>query len=128
MRSDVRVDQSLCRVMVRADGQWTLDLAERWYADIARIHDWTERTGARISILADLDGLVLHTQEVSRRMEQSILLMQQFRIERYALIVPSFLMRMQCRRLLAALPHSYFDTVDAAKRWLGWEPSYRIAA
>jgi hypothetical protein len=122
MENYVEIDRALRRVCIRAQGQWSLAQAEKWYSDMIEIRDWSHASGQPITIFADLNGLVLHTQDVSRRIEDSVLVMQEFPIERYALIVPSFLMRMQCRRLLSKVSHTYFDDADAAKRWLGWEP------
>jgi hypothetical protein len=122
MKHHVEIDRKLRRVCFRAEGQWTLTQAEKWYSDMVEIRDWACETGQPITVFADLDGLVLHTQDVSRRIEESVLVMEAFPIERYALIVPSFLMRMQCRRLLSNVPHTYFEQEDAAKRWLGWLP------
>jgi hypothetical protein len=122
MENYTEIDRKLRRVDIRAQGQWTLAQAEKWYSDMHEIREWSCESGLPITLFADLEGLVLHTQDVSRRIEESVLLMEKFPIERYALIVPSFLMRMQCRRLLSNVPHTYFDDADAAKKWLGWEP------
>jgi hypothetical protein len=121
MENYVEIDHAKRRVIIRAQGQWSMAQADRWYSDMAEVREWTRAIGAPITILSDLDGLVVHTQDISRRIEQSVVLMEEFPIERYALIVPSPLMRMQCRRLLANIRHTYFDETDAARTWLGWK-------
>ena len=128
MENYVRIDHEHRRVAIRAQGQWTLDLADQWYDDMVRVRDWSQATGEPITILADLDGLILHTQEVSRRIEESVVIMRQFPIDRYILVVPSFLMRMQCRRLLDGIAHSFSDSVDEAKSLLGWTVEGGVAA
>lgn len=121
MENYVEIDHAKGRLIIRAQGQWTMAQADRWYADMVEVRDWTRAIGAPITILADLEGLIVHPQDVSRRIEESVLLMEEFPIDRYALIVPSILMRMQCRRLLANVPHTYFDEKDSARQWLGWK-------
>ncbi|MDO6416701.1 hypothetical protein Q4F19_20115 [Sphingomonas sp. BIUV-7] len=126
MQNYVKVDRKLRRVIIRGQGQWTPHQADQWYSDIAAIHAWTRESTAPITIFSNLTGLVLHTQEISRRVEESVVLMRDLPIARYALIVPSFLMRMQCRRLLMDIPHTNFDDVEVARQWLGWEPTYAM--
>jgi hypothetical protein len=130
MRNYVAIDPSEHRVLIRAQGQWTRNEAIAYHARMLDILELTERTGRPISILADLDGLCIHTAEVARMLEDSVAVMARFPIRGYALVVPSYLMRMQARRLLAVLGcrYEFSETLTDARVWLGWERSYSLAA
>lgn len=128
MKNYVKIDRLRRRVFIRASGQWTIPDADVYYTDMAVVANWSHLNGEPISVFADLDGLVLHTPEVSARIEEAVALMRTFPLERYSLIVPSFLMRMQCRRLLAGIPHYFHESTEEAMSWLGWENNYALAA
>jgi hypothetical protein len=128
MQNFVKIDRHRHRVVIRAQGQWTMADADQYYDDMQTVLAWATGKKITFSLFADLDGLILHTAEVSKRIEESVLLMEAFPLDRYALYVPSYLMRMQCRRLLAGIDHTFFETKQDATQWLGWEPTYALAA
>jgi hypothetical protein len=128
MENFVKIDRLGRRVTIRAQGQWTLGQADAYFGEMAEVLHWSMQSGEPITIFADLDGLIVHPAEVARRLESAVDYMRQFPLKRYALIVPSVLMRMQCRRLLSGIDHSYFEDGIAAKRWLGWNGAERMAA
>lgn len=128
MDNFVRIDRIRRRVFIRAQGQWTIPQAELYHVDMQGVLSWARKTGEPISVFADLKGLVVHTADVAKRLESAVQIMADFPIRNYALIVPSHLMRMQCRRLLKNIPHVYFEDERTALSWLGWEATYAMAA
>jgi hypothetical protein len=130
MSNYVAIDPSEHRVLIRATGQWTPADAIAYHGRMLDILALTERTRRPITILADMQGLCIHTADVARILEDSVAVMARFPIGGYALVVPSYLMRMQARRLLAALGCRYelSENLTAARVWLGWERSYSLAA
>jgi hypothetical protein len=126
----VAIDPSEHRVLIRALGQWTPKEAIAYHLRMLDILQLTERTGRPVTLLADLQGLCIHTADVARMLEDSVAVMARFPIKGYALVVPSYLMRMQARRLLAVLGcrYEFSETLADARGWLGWERSYSLAA
>jgi hypothetical protein len=95
--------------------------ADEFHDAMCRVVDWSESNPTeRLEVLSNLDGLVLHTAEIADRVTRTVAIMKGIRIGKYALVVPSYLMRMQCRRLLDGIPHTIFDTQHDAMSWLGW--------
>lgn len=122
----IRVDRDRQRVIMKAEGFWTLAEAEANYADMQRLVTWSTSIKGKITLLEDLETLAVHSSAVSNIIENIVELMKKLPIDRYALIVKSELMRMQCRRLLAGIEHKFFDDAISAYRWLGWEDDYNV--
>lgn len=128
MKHHLHLDRSKKRVVVLATGSWEMADADSFIARFQEVVDWSDWTGSRITYFCDANGLVIHPAPVAKRLEAWTGMLGRLSIERYALIVPSALMRMQCRRLVGSVPQMYFDDPAAALEWLGWESSYRVAA
>jgi hypothetical protein len=125
MKCSVKIDRFRDRVVIQASGHWSMRDADDFHDQMALVRQRTDRNSAiSLSILSDLDGLVLHTAEIADRVAKTVEEMRFIRISQYALVVPSYLMRMQCRRLLDGIPHTIFDTAEEARQWLGWSADY----
>ncbi|MDF7775018.1 STAS/SEC14 domain-containing protein [Sphingomonas sp. AOB5] len=121
MKSTCTLDTIHNRLEVCASGQWTMEDADDFHRQMLGVRQWADRNGeATVSILADLDGLVLHTAPIAERVAITVNEIRSIRRSKYALVVPSYLMRMQCRRLLNGIEHQIFDTREQAIEWLGW--------
>lgn len=130
MNNFVAIDPSTHRVFIRAQGQWTRDEATAYHRGMLDTLALIERTKRPITILADMSGLCIHTAEVAGMLEESIAVMARFQVTRHALVIPSFLMRMQARRMISGLgwPFQFFNEIPEARTWLVWEASYSLAA
>jgi hypothetical protein len=121
MQCDVSLYKSLNQLEIHARGQWTMADADAFHDAIVKVRRWSDQGGTPLlSVLADLDGLILHTAAVAERVAITVEHLRKIRMRGYALVIPSYLMRMQARRLLSGIPHQVFDTREQAERWLGW--------
>lgn len=129
MQSTVSLDRFRNRVEIRANGQWSMSDAEIFHRQMVDVRQWADRhSSVSLSILSDLDGLVLHTAEIAERMAATVDEIRFLRRDKYALVVPSYLMRMQCRRLLQGIEHQVCDSREGAMDWLGWSTLSRVHA
>lgn len=130
MDNYVAIDPVTHRVLIRAEGQWTRDESLAYHRRMLDVLAMIERTGEPITILADMRGLHIHTAEVARMLEESMAVMARFRVTRHALVIPSFLMRMQARRMVSGLgwPFQFFNDLADARTWLCWERDYSLVA
>ncbi|NML06048.1 hypothetical protein [Sphingomonas sp. G-3-2-10] len=103
--------------------------ADIFHRQMVDVREWADRhSSVSLSILSDLDGLVLHTAEIAERVAATVDEIRFLRREKYALVVPSYLMRMQCRRLLQGIEYQVFDSRELAMDWLGWSALSRVRA
>jgi hypothetical protein len=128
MQCSVALDKIRNRLEISASGQWCMADADGFHRQMAMVRHWADRQSVSVSILSDLDGLILHTAEVAERVSETVEEIRLLRRKQYALVVPSCLTRMQCRRLLQGIEHSYFDTREDAMAWLGWSALAPAAA
>jgi hypothetical protein len=124
----IDLDRRRARLLVLASGSWTMADADSFIAEFEEVVHWSDQTGSRITYFCDATGLVIHPAPVAKRLETWTGMVAQLSIDRYALVVPSALMRMQCRRLVGSVSQRYFEDIGAAREWLGWEMGYRLAA
>lgn len=109
------------RMYCRASGVWDVALARRFSADMQDLRNWAAKTDIPLHILSDLTGLPIHSQEVAPIVGEGANLIRHVRVERYAMIVPSALMRMQVRRIDPFPQRRFFDDARSAAQWLGWQ-------
>lgn len=122
MQCSVALDKIRNRVEISASGQWRMHDADDFHHRMVGVRQWCARNrSVSVSILSDLDGLILHTADIAERVARTVEEMRFLPTTRYALVVPSVLTRMQCRRLLRGIEHSYFETRGEAIAWLGWD-------
>jgi hypothetical protein len=124
----VHLDEKRRRLVVRAHGQWTTMEASWFRHEIEAARDWSRSRQTSISIFSDLSGLKVHTADVAVEIELAVSALHCIRVDRHALVVPSFLKRMQCRRLLAGTSYDYADEEAEAFRRLDWEEGYEAPA
>jgi hypothetical protein len=121
MQCTLSLDKIRNRVEICASGQWSMADADDFHHQMSGVRAWADRHGpVSLSILSDLNGLILHTAEIADRVAVTVDEIRFLRRDKYALVVPSYLMRMQCRRLLRGIEHRIFATRDDALSWLGW--------
>lgn len=129
MQCSVYLDKERHRVEICANGQWDMADADHFHRQMTVVRQWTSRQDdVSVSILSDLDGLVLHTADVAERVARTVEEIRYIPRDKYALVIPSYLMRMQCRRLLAGIEHRVFETREEARAWLGWPALFPASA
>ncbi|WBO23566.1 hypothetical protein [Sphingomonas abietis] len=88
--------------------------------DMTHVREWALGSDAPIAILSDLSGLSVHAQEISAIVGGGANQLRDLPLHRYAMIVPSFLMRMQVRRIDPFPQRRLFQSVPGALDWLDW--------
>jgi hypothetical protein len=108
------------RILIVGRDFWDVPEALRFHEAMRDRLDSANQLGRPFRMLADLSGHVLQDSRVSEINGQTAELVRASAVERYALIVPSALLRLQTRRLMQGITFSLFETHAEAAEWLDW--------
>lgn len=121
MRYDYHLDRTRRRMHFQGSGIWDVEIAHRFASDMKGVRLWAIGLSTPFSVLSDLSGLSVHSQEVGAIVGDGANHLSGLPLDRYAMIVPSFLMRMQVRRIDPFPQRRLFQSVSEALDWLEWE-------
>jgi hypothetical protein len=79
--------------------------------------------GGAFTVLTDLSDLAVHCQTIAPIIGEAAGQLRRARLDRYAMIVPLTLMRLQVRRLHTEVNLRFCDSRADACAWLGWDES-----
>lgn len=114
----VRYDPLSCRLVIKAGGFLSAADARAILREITAACS-SITAGRRLTAYADLSDLSIQDDEVAQINEASSNIIIEA-ADRYALFVPSALLRMQARRIASGERLRIFDTARAATDWLEW--------
>ena len=76
------------------------------------------KQGRRFNALGDLREFVTQTRETAEAIRNSLLMAQSNGMQRFAVVAPPALVKLQYRRLTEGLEAEFFEDEDEARAWL----------
>lgn len=122
--SEFRFQPASGRVHIRLEGFLTLEQAEEVRRQVADACRQIRSAGGALSMLADLTDYAPQSRAVNDVGADIAAAVAATRRSEYAVVTGSALQRLRLRRVLEVAQPSFFDGLDEAVAWLGWEAGW----
>lgn len=119
IRLEIEAGSGLFLVICR--GMWSPEAAIIHFADMELALRKARAAGRPVRVLIDIRDSRPQTAETARTMEENARRLH-LPSDRLAFVYSSALQGLQAKRAVSAAPTAYFDTMEAARRWLAEEP------
>jgi hypothetical protein len=119
----INFDVRLRRMHCRATGTWDMPRAVAFRSRMIEVVDAMCADGGAFTVLTDLSDLAVHAQAIAPIVAEGADQLRRARLDRYAMIVPLALMRLQVRRLHTEVNLRFCDSRADACAWLDWNES-----
>jgi hypothetical protein len=108
------------RILIIGRGIWDVSEAYRFRDAVRAALAQCMREGRAVRVLSDLSGHHVQCSRVSEVNGETAEIIKRASIDRYALVVPVALVRLQARRLLTGIDFQIFETIELAANYLEW--------
>lgn len=101
-------------------GFWDVPTARAFHRELSVTFAEIAAVGRTIKLLSDARTFAIQAPEVAAVFSDAAFMMSRVPIEKWAIVQPKALQRLQFRRTSPGYASRAFDTIEDALRWLDW--------
>lgn len=113
------------RLWVESKGFWDFPTSLAFQRELGTIFDAIILAGWPIRLLSDARDFATQAAKVAEVLKETAVQMRDVKIDRWAVVQPNTLQRLQLRRTASNHVATLFETIDDAMAWLEWPASQR---